>query len=294
MIYADADAYRQASHKRVMLFGMSGLGKTYLSAMLRDTPRATGGGWFHYSVDYRIGTRYMGEYIADMFKREAMKVPLLRELLMSDSVYIASNITFDNLAPLSTYLGKPGDPAKGGLPFAEYMARQAQHREAEIAATLDAARFIERAEDIYGYKDFVCDTSGSICEVVNAHDPEDPVMRQLADTLLLVWIRGTEAHTEELVRRFDRAPKPMYYQPTFLQEMWETYRDSHKVTEATCDPDHFVRWTYAKALAHRQPRYAAMARWGVTVEAEEVAAVRSPADFDQLISRAIDRRGAVT
>ena len=37
-----------------------------------------GGGWFHYSVDYRIGTRYMGEYIADNFKREAMKVPLLR------------------------------------------------------------------------------------------------------------------------------------------------------------------------------------------------------------------------
>jgi hypothetical protein len=45
------------------------------------------------------------------------------------------------------------------------------------------------------------------------------------------------------------------------------------VTEETCDPDHFVRWTYARALAHRQPRYAAMARWGVTVTAEEVGAV---------------------
>ena len=41
---------------------------------------------------------------------------------MSDSIYIASNITFDNLAPLSTYLGKPGDPAQGGLPFDEYVA----------------------------------------------------------------------------------------------------------------------------------------------------------------------------
>ena len=109
---------------------MSGLGKTHLANMLRDQ-----GDWFHYSVDYRIGTRYMGEFIADNFKREAMKVPLLRELLMTDSVYIASNITFDNLAPLSTYLGKPGDPAKGGVPFAEYMRRQEQHRAAEIAAT---------------------------------------------------------------------------------------------------------------------------------------------------------------
>ena len=284
MIYASGDDYLKAPRKRVMLFGMSGLGKTYLSNLLRDH-----GDWFHYSVDYRIGTRYMGEFIADNFKREAMKVPLLRELLMTDSVYIASNITFDNLAPLSTYLGKPGDPARGGVPFAEYMKRQEQHRQAEIAATLDTARFMDRAEEIYGYPNFVCDTSGSICEVVDADDPQDPVMRQLSDTLLLVWIRGSDAHTAELVRRFDRAPKPMYYQPSFLHAMWEEYRATHSVSEETCDPDHFVRWTYARALAHRQPRYAAMARWGVTVTAEEVAEVRSTADFDALMARAIHR-----
>jgi hypothetical protein len=284
MIYASGEDYLAAAQKRVMLFGMSGLGKTTLSNMLRDQ-----GDWFHYSVDYRIGTRYMDEFIADNFKREAMKVPLLRELLMTDSVYIASNITFDNLAPLSTYLGKPGDPAKGGLPFADYMTRQDQHRSAEIAATLDTARFISRAEAIYGYPNFVCDTSGSICEVVEPDDSQDPVMRQLADTLLLVWIKGSDAHTAELVRRFDRAPKPMYYQPSFLHAMWQEYRATHSVSEDSCDPDQFVRWTYARALAHRQPRYAAMARWGVTVTAEEVARVRSAPDFDALIAQAIDR-----
>lgn len=285
MIHASGNDYLAARAKRVMLFGMSGLGKTYLANMLRDQ-----GDWFHYSVDYRIGTRYMGEYIADNFKREAMKVPLLRDLLMTDSVYIASNITFDNLAPLSTYLGKPGDPKKGGVPFVEYMKRQDQHRAAEIAATLDTARFMERAEDIYGYRNFVCDTSGSICEVVEPDDPADPVMRQLADTLLLVWIKGSDAHTAELVRRFDRAPKPMYYQPAFLHAAWEEYRATHSVSEETCDPDHFVRWTYARALAHRQPRYAAMARWGITITAEEVAQVGSAADFDALLARALDRR----
>jgi hypothetical protein len=284
MIYRSGADYLKAPRKRVMLFGMSGLGKTYLSNLLRDH-----GDWFHYSVDYRIGTRYMGEFIADNFKREAMKIPLLRELLMTDSVYIASNITFDNLAPLSTYLGKPGDPAKGGVPFVEYMKRQEQHRAAEVAATLDTARFMERAEELYGYPNFVCDTSGSICEVVEADDPQDAVMQQLADTLLLVWIKGTDAHTAELVRRFDRAPKPMYYRPEFLHAMWEDYRATHSVTEETCDPDHFVRWTYARALAHRQPRYAAMARWGVTVTAEEVGEVGSAHDFDALMARAIDR-----
>ncbi|MES2813672.1 MAG: ATPase [Pseudomonadota bacterium] len=284
MIYRSGSDYLKARAKRVMLFGMSGLGKTYLSTLLRDH-----GDWFHYSVDYRIGTRYMGEYIADNFKREAMKVPLLRELLMTDSVYIASNITFDNLAPLSTYLGKPGDPDKGGVPFAEYMKRQEQHRAAEVAATLDTARFMDRAEEIYGYPNFVCDTSGSICEVVEADDPADPVMKQLSETLLMVWIKGSDAHTTELVRRFDRAPKPMYYQPDFLHAAWEEYRATHSVTEETCDPDHFVRWTYARALAHRQPRYAAMARWGITVTAEEVGEVSTAHDFDALMARAIDR-----
>jgi hypothetical protein len=287
MIYATGKDYLAAARKRVLLFGMSGLGKTYLSNMLRDDA-----GWFHYSVDYRIGTRYMGEYIADNFKREAMRVPLLRELLMTDSVYIASNITFDNLAPLSTYLGKPGDPAKGGLPFAEYMKRQEQHCQAEVAAMLDTTRFIDRASDLYGYAHFVCDTSGSICEVVNPDDPNDAVLRQLSEQLLLVWIKGTDAHTAELVRRFDRAPKPMYYQPEFLHAMWEEYCASHSVTAETCDPDQFVRWTYARALAHRQPRYAAMARRGVTLTAEDVAKVANPAAFDALIARAIDGKAA--
>jgi hypothetical protein len=284
MIYRTASDYLAAPNKRVLLFGMSGLGKTHLSNMLRDQ-----GSWFHYSVDYRIGTRYMNEFIADNFKREAMKVPLLRELLMTDSVYIASNITFNNLAPLSTYLGKPGNPAMGGLPFAEYMLRQEQHRAAEVSAMLDTARFIDRAEAIYGYPSFVCDTSGSICEVVDPDDPADPVLKQLAETLLLVWIKGSDAHTAELIRRFDRAPKPMYYQPSFLHAAWEEYRATHSFTQETCDPDAFVRWTYARALAHRQPRYAAMARQGVTVTAEEVAIVRTPADFDAMIAGAIDR-----
>ncbi|RBO54580.1 ATPase [Rhodovulum sp. BSW8] len=284
MIYETSEAWRQAKTRQVLLFGMSGLGKTHVSNMLRAE-----GGWFHYSVDYRIGTRYMGEFIADNFKREAMKVPLLRELLRTDSVFIASNITFDNLAPLSTYLGKPGARDRGGLPFDEYMNRQAQHREAEISALLDTPRFIDRAAQLYGYSDFVCDSGGSICEVVDPENPEDPVLSALSSHLLLVWIEGSDAHTAELVRRFDRAPKPMYYQPEFLHAAWADYLSQTGLTEDAVDPDAFVRWTYARALAHRQPRYAAMARnWGVKVSAEEVAKLRSPEDFADLIARAID------
>jgi hypothetical protein len=294
MIYASGAEFRAARDKRVLLFGMSGLGKTHLANMLRDAPEQQGGGWFHYSVDYRIGTRYMGEYIADNFKREAMKVPLLRELLMTDSVFIASNITFNNLAPLSTYLGKPGDPDRGGVAFAEYCKRQAQHREAEIAALLDTTRFIERARDIYRYPNFVCDSGGSICEVVDATDPVDPVMRALSDNLLLVWIKGSEAHRAELVRRFDKAPKPIYYQPEFLAGLWAEYLAQEGKAADDVDPDAFLRFGYARILDHRQPRYAAMAEWGITVTAEEVAGVRDAAGFDDLIAMALDRRTAAS
>lgn len=285
MIYQTADEWEKASRRRVVLFGMSGLGKTHVSNTLRAS-----GDWFHYSIDYRIGTRYMGELIADNAKAHAMQVPFLRELLMSDSIYIGSNITFDNLAPLSAYLGKPGDPSKGGLPFDEYCLRQNQHRSAEIAALLDTARFVDRGESLYGYPHFVCDTGGSICEVVDPDDPDDLVLSSLEEFALLVWIKGDEAHRDELVRRFDRAPKPMYYQPEFLLSAWETYLNDTGLAEDRVDPDDFVRWTYARALDHRQPRYAAMAKRGITVTPDQIAAVQSQDDFVAMIARALEAR----
>ena len=287
MLYQTAQDWRDAPQKRVLFFGMSGLGKTYVSNILRGS-----GSWFHYSIDYRIGTRYMGEYIADNAKFEAMKNPFLRELLLSDSIYIGSNITFENLTPVSSYLGKPGDPAKGGLRMQEYRHRQEQFRRAEINALHDTEYFAERATRLYGYPNFICDSGGSICEWVDADNPQDPVLTELSKTCLMVWIKGDEAHTEELIRRFDRAPKPMSYQPEFLQQAWEDYLNQMSLSEADVDPDAFIRWTYAQALAHRQPRYQAMAdNWGVTVTADQISAVKDEAGFEDLIASALEARG---
>ena len=285
MIYKTAQDWQVATHKRVLFYGMSGLGKTHLSNMLRD-----GGDWFHYSIDYRIDTRYMGELIADNAKAHAMQVPFLRELLLTDSIYIGSNITFDNLAPVSTYLGKPGDPAKGGMPIEEYRHRQEQFRQAEIAALMDTGHFIARADALYGYPHFICDTGGSICEWVEGDDPGDPILCELSQHCLLIYIEGNEAHTQELIRRFDRAPKPMAYQPAFLDAAWDEYLRKNNIEEDEVYPDSFIRWIYARALAHREPRYRSMAPWGVTVSADEVATVKTPADFDHLIATALERR----
>jgi hypothetical protein len=285
LLYADAEAWRTAKRKQVLVFGMSGLGKTWLSQMLRDA-----GNWFHYSIDYRIGTRYMGEYITDNAKAHAMRVPFLRDLLMSDSITIRSKISFSNLKPVATYLGKPGDPTQGGLPIENYRRRQEQFRRAEIAALQDTGYFIDRAERLYGYPHFICDTGGSICEWVDPENPADPLLTELSARTLMVWIEGAPDHSAELIRRFDRAPKPMSYQPEFLTRCWDTYLEETGDAPDAVDPDAFIRWTYARALAHRQPRYAAMARWGVTVSADAVAALRNAEDFVELIADALDRR----
>ena len=285
MIYLSADDWRAATHKRVLFYGMSGLGKTHLSNLLRAQ-----GDWFHYSIDYRIGTRYLGERITDNAKAEAMKVPFLRDLLRSDSIYIGSNITFNNLSPVSTWLGKPGNADAGGLPIAEYSKRQSLFREAEISALRDTAYFIERSEALYGYPHFVCDTGGSICEWADGDDPNDPLLTELSQHCLLVWLKGNDAHTQELIRRFDKAPKPMAYQPEFLAQCWSEYVSENNCLEDDVDPDSFIRWTYARALAHRQPRYRAMEKWGVSVAADEVAAVNTTDDFDALIATALERR----
>lgn len=279
MLYPTAQDWRDAARRKVLVFGMSGLGKTHLSSLLRAS-----GDWFHYSIDYRIGTRYLGEAITDNAKAEAMKVPFLRELLLTDSIYIASNITFANLSPVATWLGKPGDPALGGLPMAEYARRQKAFRDAEIAALQDTGHFAARAKKLYGYDHFICDTGGSICEWVDPGNPDDPLLRQLSEECLLVWIKGDAAHTQELIRRFDRAPKPMAYQPEFLTRVWQGYLEAHDCSEKDVDPDDFVRWTYAQALSHRQPRYEAMAKWGITITPAAISALKDESDFVGLIA----------
>jgi hypothetical protein len=271
--------------KAVTVLGMSGVGKTTLSRMLHNE------NWFQYSVDYRIGTRYMDEYIVDNFKREANKNEFLKKLLRSDSIYIRSNITFENLEPLSTYLGKPGNPGKGGITFAEYELRQAQHCDAERKSLLDVPEFIKKAKDIYRYENFICDSGGSLCEVVDPDNNNDPVLQALSSSTVLIYIEGTEKHMAELVKRFIQHPKPMYYQPQFLNEIWSEYKAINKIiSDDVVDPDRFAEWGYAQLLKHRAPIYKKIAdKYGYTVRMQDIPALDTEAKFNAFIARTIDQ-----
>ena len=157
---------------------------------------------------------------------------------------------------------------------------------------MDSPQFIERAIDLYGYDNFICDSGGSICEVVDPWDVADPILTALSENLLMIWIAGSEDHTAELVRRFDLAPKPMCYQPKFLLTSWSEYQRETGVQPDKVNPDEFIRWTYARAMAHRQPRYAQMAKWGVTLQANDVQSLKTPQDFEALVAETLDHHAA--
>ncbi len=277
-----AEEFRSAPRKSVTLMGMSGVGKTVLANRLPATR------WFIYSGDYRIGTQYLREPILDNIKLRAMEVPFLRDLLRSDSIYIESNITVHNLRPISTFLGKLGDPERGGLPLNEFRRRQELHRDAEVRAMRDVASFIEKAERIYGYMHFVNDAGGSICEL-----DDKGAQKTLVDNTVILYLEASAEDEEKLVERARKAPKPMYYSPGFLQRSLPEFLEERNLDDIEkASPDDFTLWAFPRLIAHRRPLYAALASaHGYTVPARDAQGVRNEADFVDLVADAIRAGG---
>ena len=264
--------------KRITLLAMSGAGKTTLANKL---PKSK---WFHYSGDYRIGTKYLEEPILDNIKRQAMRVPFLRELLLSDSIHISNKITVDNLAPVSSFLGKLGNADLGGLSLQEFKRRQKLHHQAEIAAMNDVPDFISKVEDIYGYKHFVNDAGGSVSEL----DSPD-VLETLAQNTLIVYIKIPPALEQTIIERAKSDPKPLYYREAFLDEkLAEFMRLKNYASTDDMPPDDFVSWVFPELFKSRLPRYQAIAdQYGYTIDANDVATVKSEDDFIRLIADAL-------
>lgn len=278
------ESFRAWKNKSVTLLGMSGVGKTYLSGMLR------GHDWFHYSGDFRIGKRYLDEPILDLIKQQAMQVPFLRELLRRDWIDIRNNIKIEDLGPVLAFVGKLGNPELGGVPLGDFVRRQAQYREAEIAAMLDVPEFIRKAHDIYGYHHFVNDAGGSLCEM-----DDERMIETLAANTLILYIQVTDAEEEQkLIDRAVSDPKPLYYRPAFLQEQLAHYLQENSLQYAAeVDPNAFGRWVFPRLFRSRIPRYEAIAGpHGYTVTSREVAQVRDEGDFLALLETAIARKGA--
>ncbi len=272
------DTFYKSPSRAVTLLGMSGSGKTTLASKL-PTNR-----WFHYSGDYRIGTRYLDEPILDNVKKEAMKVPFLARLLRTDSIYLCHNITINNLAPIASFLGMIGDPNKDGLEVEEFKRRQLLHREAEIASMYDVRHFIKKTRDLYGYPYFINDAGGSLCELNHS-----AVIQRLAEDTLIVYLKPSEGLLDQIVERSLQQPKPMYYQDQFLDRVLPQYLEEEDLqSPLEIIPDRFFAWMFPKLVEHRLPLYQEIAdQYGVVVEADRVDSINDEEDFIELVCDAL-------
>jgi len=273
------EEFKSWKNKKVTLLGMSGVGKTHLSGMLRDH------NWFHYSVDYRIGTRYLDEPIMDLIKQQAMQVPFLRDLMRKDWIYILNNIKVDDLGPVLSFVGKLGNPEMSGVPLEEFRHRQALYRQAEINAIRDIPVFVRKAQEIYGYPHFINDVAGSLCDL-----EESGSVELLARHTLILYIKAAdEQEEEELIRRAQRSPKPLYFRPTFLEEQIRDYLQENQLQYAAqMEPDAFTRWVFPRLFHSRIPRYEAIARpYGYIVSSRQVNQLRDESDFLEMVETAI-------
>lgn len=271
MRYSTPKEFLADKAKSLLVFGMSGVGKSYVSSVLSDTKR-----WHAHSIDVRIA--------------ELLEKQILGDYSTDDQESIRARINQGDISVLVEFLGKPGDTAKGGVLFRKYMERLKSHAAAEYLALVEAPRVFDDLKELHKNElSFICDTGGSICEVL---DPlkDHLLLSAMSRRMQFVYIYADEEYDDVLLERFRRDPKPMYYAPDFLTEIWSNYTSELQVSGSKVDPDQFSVWGFSQLLKRRRPLYELFARrWGVKVLAHEVAEVRDEKDFIDLVASAIER-----
>ncbi len=272
------EKFLNAPQKKIALMGMSGVGKTHLSKKL---PRAD---WFHYSIDYRIGTRHLSEEVHDFLTLEAMKQPILAKLIKEGAISVKSQLSINNLAPLSAYLGMMGNEDEGGTSLDIFLDRLERHRIAEINAVKDVPYFIDKAEKL-GFPNFIIDTSGSFCEL-----QDEKSWELIGQESLLIYIKASERAKNYVIERAQSHPKPLYYQKGFLLPQIEIYLKEQNLRSADeITPSHFTRWIFPKLIEHRLGLYEMIAeKYGVTIDAEKLYYVKNQQELFELIKESVN------
>lgn len=279
------DGFRELP-QALTLLGMSGVGKTTLATKLRREDN-----WFHYSADYRIGTRYLAEPILDNIKRKIIeKDHFTARLLKSDSIYIGTNITVDNLEPVTTFLGMYGN-GEDELTLSEFKRRQFLYGRGECWSMRDVPEFLDKARSIYGCRHFVNDASGSLCEIEDLYGRVNepgavPMFELLTRDTLLVYFELSDDLRRTIIQRARDYPKPLYYYPPFLEGKVRGLPD-----KADRPAAEIVRDWVGDLIESRADRYRAIAdKWGVSIPADRLWKVMDEVESEQLREAASGRK----
>jgi len=274
-----AKEFKSEKNKRLTLLGMSGVGKTHLAKLIGEN-----GGWYHFSSDYHIGATYLKDEIINNIAKKMKQDPWLQNLLDSQSISVNSQVTFDNLEPISAFLGKVGSPEEGGLAIDEFIRRQGLFLEAEIKTMYDVPSFIKKSRQS-GYNNFINDAGGSLCEL-----GDKKLYHLLAENTLIIYIKTNKDAERVLIERSKNQPKPVYYHPDFFESALRAYLEKNSLSYvAQINPDDFVRWVFPKLIEDRLEKYQALAdQYGYTIKSDDLYQCHSANDVINLISESLD------
>ncbi|HOO82430.1 MAG TPA: ATPase [Alphaproteobacteria bacterium] len=256
--------FNDIERKVITLMGMSGVGKTYLSSMLARQ------GWYHYSCDYEIGTRFLGDEIVQ-------------------TLGVENTITRGDISQLSDYVGRLGNPDKGGMSLEEFRRRQNAYFNAECAAL---ARLPERVRLAHeqGIMHVVNDSTGSMCEI------DDKILLDMVDeNSLIVYIKASPEEEKVVLERAKAYPKPLFYSPERFDRWLSKYEQEEGVEVVEdIDPDNFSRWAFPRLFENRLPKYQFIAdKYGVTIPSEAFRGVESEAAFLDVIVEGLHKQEAM-
>ena len=265
-------------NKRITLLGMSGVGKTHLAKLIGEE-----GDWFHFSGDYRIGAAHLKEEIIANIANKMSSDSWLKTLLDNNSISVNSQVTFDNLEPISAFLGKVGNPEEGGLPFDEFVRRQHLFLEAERKAMYEVPEFISKSQ-AKGFSHFINDAGGSLCELEDSN-----LFKLLSDNTLVVYIKTSKENERVLIERAKENPKPVYYNPVFFERSVKAFLSENNLEYAAqISPDSFVSWVFPKLIEDRLVKYSSLAsKYGCTIKSDDLHNCKSSNDVLNLISSAL-------
>jgi hypothetical protein len=248
---SSAKAFRESSRKSITLMGMSGVGKTYLSSLM------SAWGWAHYSCDLEIGKKFL-------------------------SAELPSPVTCaEDLSHLSSFIGKLGAKAQGGLDLTEFKRRQKLYYDAECKA-------LEQVPSLSALSQkFMHDSTGSLCEIM-----DEDLIDRLGQASLFVYIKASKEDEAHVLQRAREYPKPLFFPPDQFDSWLGDYlAEKHLDSSEQVNPDDFARWVFPRLFQSRLPKYQRLAdRYGVTVPAAAFRDIKDEASVLDVIASALDQR----
>jgi hypothetical protein len=232
----------------ISLVGMSGVGKTHYASSQNPAK------YFHYSVDYIIGSCLLRNDITDDLLEQITRSDFIKELLLGKKVSFDVNISVKDLSLVSRFLGKFGSKEYGGFNREKFLRRQKLYCEAEKTATMHLQDISDGIFSI-GYEYIANDLTGSICEIIDFSNEKDKIVEFLSQTTIK-YLPASEEHVKTLVERAKQTPKPLLFNEEFFETTVENFMKEKNIkSDDEIIPDEFCVYSFPLLLKHRIPKY---------------------------------------